>query len=196
MNWPLIDSANLLNPHCLKSVQIRRFFWSIFLDVWTEYRKIRPRKNSVFGHFSRYVWCPLKGHIFSGPTSLIVNSCFKDAQKMINTVNSAKILDIVNLLFHSRVMLRAAANGFAKNVGSLQVDDALEWNENVPMTILICHPDTTSLSSITDAIFCVNLLNIRDRYFYPFPSNSQSVPNCSLVYCISSLISCWHSNVV
>ena len=45
---------------------------------------------------------------------------------MINTVNSAKILDIVNLLFHSRVMLRAAANGFAKNVGSLQVDDALE----------------------------------------------------------------------
>ena len=44
---------------------------------------------------------------------------------MINTVNSARILDIVNL-FHSRVMLRAAANGFAKNVGSLQVDDALE----------------------------------------------------------------------
>ena len=114
MNWPLIDSANLLNPHCVKSVQIRRFFWSIFPDVWTEYRKIRPRKNSVFGHFSRYVWCPLKGHIFSGPISLIVNSCFKDARKMINTVNSARILDIVNLLFHSRVMLRAAANDLQK----------------------------------------------------------------------------------
>ena len=31
--------------HCLKSVQILSFFWS-------EYRKIRTRKNS-FGHFSR-----------------------------------------------------------------------------------------------------------------------------------------------
>ena len=32
--------------HCLKSVQIRTFFWS-------EYKKIRTRKNSVFGHVSR-----------------------------------------------------------------------------------------------------------------------------------------------
>ena len=32
--------------HCVKSVQIRSFFWS-------EYRKIRSRKNSVFAHFSR-----------------------------------------------------------------------------------------------------------------------------------------------
>ena len=30
----------------IKSVQIRSFFWS-------EYSKIRTRKNSVFGHFSR-----------------------------------------------------------------------------------------------------------------------------------------------
>ena len=35
--------------HCVKSVQIRS------LDIWSqsEYRKIRTRKNSVFGHFSR-----------------------------------------------------------------------------------------------------------------------------------------------
>ena len=32
--------------HCVKSVQIQSFFWS-------EYRKIRNRKNFVFGHFSR-----------------------------------------------------------------------------------------------------------------------------------------------
>ena len=45
---------------------MRSFFWSVFPCVWTEYRdlhvnlriqskyrKIRTRKNSVFGHFSR-----------------------------------------------------------------------------------------------------------------------------------------------
>ena len=32
--------------HCVKSVPIRSFFWS-------ECEKIRTRKNSVFGHFSR-----------------------------------------------------------------------------------------------------------------------------------------------
>ena len=32
--------------HCVKSLQIRSFFWS-------ECGKIPTRKNSVFGHFSR-----------------------------------------------------------------------------------------------------------------------------------------------
>ena len=35
---------------CVKSVQIRSFFWSIFSRIWT-------RKNSVFGHFSRSESC-------------------------------------------------------------------------------------------------------------------------------------------
>ena len=52
----------------MKSVQIRRFFWSVFscvrtelliygvnLRIQSEYRKIRTRKTSVFGHFSRSV---------------------------------------------------------------------------------------------------------------------------------------------
>ena len=34
----------LLN-NCVKSVQVRSFFWSVFSRIWT-------RKNSVFGHFS------------------------------------------------------------------------------------------------------------------------------------------------
>ena len=42
--------------HCVKSVQIRSFFWSAFSCVWNEYgdlrRKIRARKSSVFRHFS------------------------------------------------------------------------------------------------------------------------------------------------
>ena len=37
--------------HCVKSVHIRSFFWSVFSCIRTEYRKIRVRKNSVFGQF-------------------------------------------------------------------------------------------------------------------------------------------------
>ena len=48
---------NLLSPlmgwptHCVKSVQIQSFFWSIFFCIRPEYRKIRTKKISVFGHF-------------------------------------------------------------------------------------------------------------------------------------------------
>ena len=37
--------------HFVKSVQIRSFFWSVCFCIQTEYREIRTRKNSVFGHF-------------------------------------------------------------------------------------------------------------------------------------------------
>ena len=40
-------------PHCVKSVLIRSYFCSLFSSIWTEYRKIRTRNNSLFGHFSR-----------------------------------------------------------------------------------------------------------------------------------------------
>ena len=36
--------------HCVKSVQIRIHFWSVFSCFRTEYSKIRTRSNSVFGH--------------------------------------------------------------------------------------------------------------------------------------------------
>ena len=51
--------------HCVKSVQIQSFFWSVFCCIRTEYgdlreniyiykyRKTWTRNNSVFGHFSR-----------------------------------------------------------------------------------------------------------------------------------------------
>ena len=41
--------------HLVKSVQIRSYFWSVFSCIQSEYRKIRTRNNSVFGHFSRTV---------------------------------------------------------------------------------------------------------------------------------------------
>ena len=37
----------------MKSGQIRSYFWSVFSCIRTEYRKIRTRNNSAFGHFSR-----------------------------------------------------------------------------------------------------------------------------------------------
>ena len=38
--------------HCVKSVQIRSYFWSVFCCIRAEYRKIQTRNKSVFGHFS------------------------------------------------------------------------------------------------------------------------------------------------
>ena len=54
-----------LTVHCVKSVQIQSFFWSVFsfirifliyyinLRIQSAYRKIRTRKNSISGLFSR-----------------------------------------------------------------------------------------------------------------------------------------------
>ena len=43
----------------VKSVQILSYFWSVFSCIRTEYRKIRTRNNSAFGHFSLNVWTKL-----------------------------------------------------------------------------------------------------------------------------------------
>ena len=39
----------------MKSVQIQSYFWSVFSCIQSEYRKIRTRNNSVFGHFSHSI---------------------------------------------------------------------------------------------------------------------------------------------
>ena len=44
---------------CVKSVQIRSYFWSVFSCIQSEYRKIRTRNNSAFRHFSCKVSCTL-----------------------------------------------------------------------------------------------------------------------------------------
>ena len=50
--WNWIFSEIWICIHWMKSIQIRSFFWSVFSRIQSEYRKIRTRKNSVFGHFS------------------------------------------------------------------------------------------------------------------------------------------------
>ena len=72
--------------HCVKSVQIRSFFWSIFYRIRTEYGetlrislysfgKIRTRKYSVFGHFSRSVIVKLCDKSICKPLNIIFKSC-------------------------------------------------------------------------------------------------------------------------
>ena len=75
----LANMEGFFERHCVKSVQIRIYFWSVFSCIWTEYgeiwslriqseyRKIRTRNNSVFGHFSRSegVHLTLPPHIFA-----------------------------------------------------------------------------------------------------------------------------------
>ena len=64
--WFYVCIIKVASTHCVKSIQIWSFFWSIFSRIRTEYgeirsispysvriREIRTSKNSVFGHFSR-----------------------------------------------------------------------------------------------------------------------------------------------
>ena len=68
VSWPIfvLFLIPCLMPHCVKSVQVRRFFWSVFSCIWTEYGDLlhkspypvriqenADQKNSVFCHFSR-----------------------------------------------------------------------------------------------------------------------------------------------
>ena len=48
---PSLHRALKIGCFCVKSVQVRRFFWSAFSCI----RKIRTKKNSIFGHFPRSV---------------------------------------------------------------------------------------------------------------------------------------------
>ena len=59
------------HPPCVKSVQIRSYFWSVFSSI-------RTRNNSVFGHFSRSATYPslLKQQTFSAKCGGIVAFLF------------------------------------------------------------------------------------------------------------------------
>ena len=67
---------NMGTFHCVKSVQIRSFFWSVFSCIRTEYRKIRTRKNSVLGHFSRSITVKKFEHCWRQLLSILLN-CLK-----------------------------------------------------------------------------------------------------------------------
>ena len=43
----------MITTHCVKNVQIRSFFWSVFSYIQSKYMKTRTRKKSVFGQVLR-----------------------------------------------------------------------------------------------------------------------------------------------
>ena len=52
-NGEIFSHWSYCENHCVKRVQIRSHFWSVFSCIRTEYRIIRTRDNFVFGRFSR-----------------------------------------------------------------------------------------------------------------------------------------------
>ena len=53
VSWAFRNLHNsCFQKNCVKSVQIRSFYWSFVSSIQTGNGKIRTRKNSVFGHFS------------------------------------------------------------------------------------------------------------------------------------------------
>ena len=77
--------------HCVKSVQMWSYFLSVFSCIQSEYREIRARNNSVFGHFSRSaviveyirlyviivgIYCYLEREIFKCLTFYVNNSFY------------------------------------------------------------------------------------------------------------------------
>ena len=67
------------NAHCSKSVQIRCFFWS-------EYRKIRGWKNSVFVHFSRSVSKPNQLYFSKFALKCLIDICLLKIHPRYNLI--------------------------------------------------------------------------------------------------------------
>ena len=82
------------HQHYVKSVQIRSFFWSVFSRIHTEYGeilriqsecgKIRTRKSSVFGHFSR--------SFVVEKTNCRKRSCFSEIFLLLFTTSMLKLI--------------------------------------------------------------------------------------------------------
>ena len=60
-----------------------RFFWFVFSCIQTEYRKIRTRKNSVIGHFSRSVSIMESFHTPTRTFSAAWKFCFSTASSAV-----------------------------------------------------------------------------------------------------------------
>ena len=96
---------NKKEQHCVKSVQMRSFsgpyfpvlglnmeIYSVNLRIQPEYGKIRTRKNSVFGHFSRSAMFLIQPKILKQPGSL--NSADTSVQFQNNMKKNPRTLTI------------------------------------------------------------------------------------------------------
>ena len=70
--------------HCVKSVQIRSFFWSVFSCIQSESSKLQTRKNLVFRHFPRSDGCLQMCSIFETKhfSFYLLNNCPEFEKKL------------------------------------------------------------------------------------------------------------------
>ena len=111
----------------MKTVQIRSFFWSVFSCIRIKYRKIRTRKNSVFGHFLRREFekkvdkldvdklVPLPVDL-SKLSDVAKNDIVKEDVYMMKNIEE-KIPDVTNLA--TNTTLNAKINEVKKEVPSI-----------------------------------------------------------------------------
>ena len=63
--------------HCVKSVQIRIYFWSVFFCIRTEYRKIRTRNNSHLDTFHAVMCIKYIQNVYHISTNFCVHFVYK-----------------------------------------------------------------------------------------------------------------------
>ena len=124
--------STLNKIHYVKSVQMRSIFWSVFscipifliygvnLRIQSEYRKIRARKYSVFGHFSRSECFHFKGV----RKRLKKNKFSNDYQILCNKCDG----------FQSRRATQSSAPAFFKMVPRFQLPFAQHFKNNPKFT--------------------------------------------------------------
>ena len=73
----IILKIAFINNHCVKSVQIQSFFWTVFSRIQYEQEKTRTRKKSVFGHFLRSTtFCTWRSILLFSSHSLLLPMTF------------------------------------------------------------------------------------------------------------------------
>ena len=101
--WSIAKFDDAVNHHCVKSVQKS----IVFSCIRTEYRKIRTRKNSVFGNFSRSALYPLSFDQMVTQTIIIklsLNAC--------SSPQYSKHKNVLKVLSFSQMVWRITLNIF------------------------------------------------------------------------------------
>ena len=116
------DLATASYSHCVKSVQIRIFFWSVFSCIQSEYGKIRTRKTAYLDTFAQFHF--LKQDFTSSRQKVF---CKKSVTKFTGKYNYR------SLFFHKVADLRPAT----LITGWLQMTSFRHDGENLPLPIQI-----------------------------------------------------------
>ena len=144
-----LSAENSGTDHCVKGVQIRSFFWSIFSRIRTEHErhlvslriqyecgKIRTRKNPVFGHISH-----------SGRECAWFSHCRECSPFGYTLLLFSS--DLLDELFCFPMYLCFVSKGCVANE---KVVDCTDINEMLPTVVLNKRSITTN-TTVTDMLF-------------------------------------------